>query len=149
MNLVPTKSHSNYMGATVYHGPNVIWLWWPVLISGLLRLPTAGYVATPNPAKDSCPCASACAFTTTERALRYRIRNPDDVNALTCYGLVSSEVSHLIATMVSRHVVHIDNTDLHIPATQSGVRKPRNPAGPLRHMCHMPYSSHLEAHSPV
>lgn len=44
-------------------------LWWPALISGLLRLPTAGYVATPNPAKDSCPCASACAFTTTERAL--------------------------------------------------------------------------------
>ena len=24
MNLVPTKSHSNYMGTTVYHGPNVI-----------------------------------------------------------------------------------------------------------------------------
>ncbi|EHB7665309.1 hypothetical protein JV483_003235 [Escherichia coli] len=36
MNLVPTKSHSNYMGTTVYHGPNVIWLWWPVLNSGLL-----------------------------------------------------------------------------------------------------------------
>ncbi|MCH9308643.1 hypothetical protein [Escherichia coli] len=34
MNLVPTKSHSNYMGTTVYHGPNVIGLWWPVLISG-------------------------------------------------------------------------------------------------------------------
>ncbi|RTQ12842.1 hypothetical protein [Enterobacter hormaechei] len=51
MNLVPTKSHSNYMGTTVYHGPNVIGLWWPVLISSLLRLPTAGYVATPNPAK--------------------------------------------------------------------------------------------------
>ncbi|HAS1484932.1 TPA: hypothetical protein I4D68_23360 [Enterobacter hormaechei] len=43
--------------------------WWPALISGLLRLPTAGCVATPNPAKDSCPCASACAFTTTDRAL--------------------------------------------------------------------------------
>lgn len=28
MNLVPTKSHSNYMGTTVYHGPNVIRLWW-------------------------------------------------------------------------------------------------------------------------
>ena len=48
-------------------------LWWPALISGLLRLPTAGYVATPNPAKDSCPCASACAFTTTDRALMTRI----------------------------------------------------------------------------
>lgn len=39
-------------------------------------------------------------------------------SALTCYGLVSSEVSHRIATMVSRHVVHTDNTDLHIPATR-------------------------------
>ncbi|HAS1802806.1 TPA: hypothetical protein I4G93_26465 [Enterobacter hormaechei subsp. xiangfangensis] len=72
-----------------------------------------------------------------------------NLNALTCYGLVSSEVSHRIATMVSRHVVHTDNTDLHIPATRSGVRKPRNPSGPLRHMCHIPYCSHLEAHSPV
>ena len=27
MDLVPTKSHSNYMGTTVYHGPNVIGLW--------------------------------------------------------------------------------------------------------------------------
>jgi hypothetical protein len=35
MNLVPTKSHSNYMGTTVYHGPNVIYLWWPVLISSM------------------------------------------------------------------------------------------------------------------
>lgn len=34
MNLVPTKSHSNYMGTTVYHGPNVIGLWWPALNSG-------------------------------------------------------------------------------------------------------------------
>nr|DAX11703.1 MAG TPA: hypothetical protein [Caudoviricetes sp.] len=44
-----------------------------------------------------------------------------------------------------------------IPITQTctfrlpaqGIRKPRNPAGPLRHMCHIPYCSHLEAHSPV
>lgn len=49
-------------------------LWRPVLISGLLQLPTAGYVATPNPAKDSCPCTSACAFTTTERALANQAR---------------------------------------------------------------------------
>ena len=42
--------------------------------------------------------------------------------------------------MVSRHVVHIDNTDLHIPATRSGVRKPRNHVGPLRHMAHVPYA---------
>lgn len=33
MNLVPTKSHSNYMGTTVYHGSNVIGLWWLVLNS--------------------------------------------------------------------------------------------------------------------
>ncbi len=33
MNLAPTKSHSNYIGTTVYHGPNVIRLWWLVLNS--------------------------------------------------------------------------------------------------------------------
>ncbi|AWZ98973.1 hypothetical protein [Enterobacter hormaechei] len=27
------------MGTTVYHGPNVIGLWWPVLNSGLLLAP--------------------------------------------------------------------------------------------------------------
>jgi len=41
-----------------------------------------------------------------------------NLNALTCYGLVSSEVSHLIATLVKRYVVHTDNTDLHIPVTR-------------------------------
>ncbi|RTP56111.1 hypothetical protein EKN44_01910 [Enterobacter hormaechei] len=48
-------------------------------------------------------------------------------SALTCYGLVSSEVSHRIATMVNRHVVHTDNTDLHIPATCSGEVASRTP----------------------
>ncbi|ESA68758.1 hypothetical protein HMPREF1591_00714 [Escherichia coli 113303] len=62
-------------------------LWRPVLISGLLQLPTAGYVATPNPAKDSCPYTSACAFTTTIRALRgtfHQFREVCGFNALTC-----------------------------------------------------------------
>ncbi|HAS1739590.1 TPA: hypothetical protein I4G32_07760 [Enterobacter hormaechei subsp. oharae] len=57
-------------------------------------------------------------------------------------------MSHRIATMVNRHVVHTDNTDLHIPATCSG-EVVKDPARPLRHMCHMPYCSHLKAHSPV
>lgn len=48
-------------------------------------------------------------------------------NALTCYGLVSSEVSHLIATLVKRYVVHTENTDLHIPATCSGEVASRTP----------------------
>nr|DAL65903.1 MAG TPA_asm: hypothetical protein [Caudoviricetes sp.] len=43
--------------------------------------------------------------------------------------------------------VHTES-DLHIPATCSG-EVVKDPARPLRHMCHMPYCSHLEAHSPV
>lgn len=69
-------------------------------------------------------------------------------SALTCFGLVSSEVSHRIATMVNRHVVHTENTDLHIPVTRLAVNS-KEAIGPLRHMCHIPYCSHLEAHSPV
>ena len=59
-------------------------------------------------------------------------------SALTCYGLVSSEVSHRIATMVNRHVVHTDNTDLHIPATRSGVRNTKEPR--LTATTHVPYA---------
>lgn len=81
-------------------------LWWPVTNSGL-RL-----TARPLPFQ----------FTTTERALHGFTITSEDlsgvVNALTCYGLVSSEVSHLIATLVKRYVVHTENTDLHIPATR-------------------------------
>ncbi len=51
--------------------------------------------------------------------------------------LVSSEVSHLIATLVKRLWLSY-TTGLHIPATRwiwilEGI------LGPLRHMCHMPY----------
>lgn len=42
MILVPPKLHSNYMGTTVYHGPNVIGLWWPALISGLVAIGVDG-----------------------------------------------------------------------------------------------------------
>lgn len=54
------------------------------------------------------------------------------------YGLVSSEVSHLIATMVSRHVVHTDNTDLHIPATRSGDKETKEPLRTAA--AHVPYA---------
>ncbi|EOD8840093.1 hypothetical protein ACJ5W6_004319 [Enterobacter hormaechei] len=53
------------------------------------------------------------------------------------YGLVSSEVSHLIATLVKR-LWPSYLPGLHIPAIRwiwilEGI------PGPLRHMCHMPY----------
>ncbi|EMF1796105.1 hypothetical protein V2G00_000478 [Escherichia coli] len=64
-------------------------------------------------------------------------------DALTCYGLVSSEVSHLIATLVKRYVVHTENTDLHIPVTRLAVNS-KGAIGPLRHMCHMPYITQPE-----
>ncbi|MCU4039414.1 hypothetical protein N8Y23_00555 [Enterobacter hormaechei subsp. xiangfangensis] len=35
------KVTQQLMGTTVYHGPNVIWLWWPVLNSGLAGLKPA------------------------------------------------------------------------------------------------------------
>ena len=54
------------------------------------------------------------------------------------YGLVSSEVSHRIATMVSRHVVHTDNTDLHIPGTRSGIRNTKEPRRTAT--THVPYA---------
>ncbi|MBM5557133.1 hypothetical protein ELP33_22205 [Klebsiella quasipneumoniae] len=50
--------------------------------------------------------------------------------------LVSSEVSHRIATMVSRHVVHTDNADLHIPATRWAMYQ--GAPGPLS--THVPYA---------
>lgn len=75
--------------------------------------------------------------TTTERALRYRIRNPDDVNALTCYGLVSSEVSHRTATMVSCNFVP-KRWLAHSGYPLGGYRTSRNTAGPLT--THVPYA---------
>jgi hypothetical protein len=60
--------------------------------------------------------------------------------------LVSSEVSHLIATLVKRYVVHTENTDLHIPVTRLAVNS-KGAIGPLRHMCHIPYCSQPETNS--
>ena len=54
---------------------------------------------------------------------------------------------HLIATLVKRLWLSY-TTGLHIPATRLDVNS-KESIGPLRHMCHMPYCSHLEAHSPV
>ncbi|EGD7618333.1 hypothetical protein DP934_01775 [Escherichia coli] len=47
-------------------------------------------------------------------------------------------MSHRIATMVNRHVVHTDNTDLHIPATRSGIRNIKEPRRTAA--AHVPYA---------
>ena len=44
----------------------------------------------------------------------------------------------MIATMVSRHVVHTDNTDLHIPATRSGDKETKEPRRTAT--THVPYA---------
>ncbi|SAL91063.1 hypothetical protein KPHVMX_250346 [Klebsiella pneumoniae] len=94
--------------------------------------------------------ASACAFTTTERALHGFTITSEDlsgvVNALTCCALVSSEVSHRTATMVSRcracraWLAHSGYPLGHVP------RSPRTAIGAcaIRRML-----SHLEAHSAI
>ncbi|HHA1999124.1 TPA: hypothetical protein ACOEMK_000829 [Enterobacter kobei] len=51
--------------------------------------------------------------------------------------LVSSEVSHLIATLVKRFWLSY-TPGLHIPATR-WIWILKGIPGPLRHMCHMPY----------
>ena len=108
MNLVPTKSHSNYMGTTVYHGPNVIGLWWPVTNSGL-RL-----TARPLPFQ----------FTTTKRALITTVDHPAREALLP--PMLSSLHPRLFRGVTpdrhdgESHVTHTENADLHIPATRVG-----------------------------
>jgi len=68
-------------------------VWWPVLNSGMTGLTVQGLQQPPYtlPRHRSLTCASACAFTTTERALHGFTITSEDlsgvVNALTCYRL--------------------------------------------------------------
>lgn len=103
MNLVPTKPHSNGTGTT---GITVLRRDLVVVAGADLRYVDSvlPIITTLLPLR----CASACAFTTTERALHGFTITSEDlsgvVNALTCCILVSSEVSHLIAALVKRYV---------------------------------------------
>ncbi|ELB7311547.1 hypothetical protein WDQ92_000175 [Enterobacter hormaechei] len=54
--------------------------------------------------------------------------------------LVSSEVSHLIATLVKRFWLSY-TPGLHIPATR-WIWILKGIPGPLWHMCHMPYCNY-------
>lgn len=125
----------------------VILVWWPVLISGLLP-GLAGRVTSPY---------SYPEFSRISLRIHHNGKSTDfeqnlgpvttiNLNALTCCALVSSEVSHRTATMVSRcracmaWLAHSGYPLGHVP------RSPRTAidACAIRRML-----SHLEAHSAI